>query len=537
MRSRMLGRVGGPVTALATALGLAVTAGPAPATAAGGDHATASATGSARRAAALPTHVNDCWSTDRLPPVVDSVEVSPATVDTSSGPLAVRVTAGAHDVGGPGPASGVRRVQVWLENDVTGAETQTSTLTLRPDGLWHGSVVVPGATTATYDAVVSAVDRSGQGTLSLQRSPVTQRRFTDVVSTTGAPPPSGDTTPPSVTGLTLSSTHVDTRHRARIVTATATVTDSGTGVGSVTLGLNAAGRGTDSIGDRSYTLQLVAGSTDRYRGRFRLTRWTGNHTELLSILARDDAGNATRLLHQRLAALGLPSKIRVTSGPLDTQGPRLVKVLRAARTVDVRKHARWYPVRLLLADPQKVASAEAKLSSGRSALVQLHRVGGTPARGVWVGRLRVPRCISAAGPHRLHVGAFDRNGVGAGSLPRRIRIRGLDHVPPQAHVTWRRHAPDVHFSEPVHGIGSATVQVYDANPDSLSLLPGTWHCFGAAGRRINCRSGSVTSATFTPDDAGVVPGVIDWEPGQHLDVLDAHGNPFAGLSLSPDVVD
>jgi hypothetical protein len=48
----------------------------------------------------------------------------------------------------------------------------------------------------------------------------------------------------------------------------------------------------------------------------------------------------------------------------------------------------------------------------------------------------------------------------------------------------------------------------------------------------------VFRATFVPDDPHAAnPGVVDWEPEHRLGVLDAHGNPFDGESLSPDVID
>ena len=55
---------------------------------------------------------------------------------------------------------------------------------------------------------------------------------------------------------------------------------------------------------------------------------------------------------------------------------------------------------------------------------------------------------------------------------------------------------------------------------------------------MSCLKGSVLRATFYPDAAGTHLGLVDWEPGQHLDVLDAHGNPIYDYqTFNPQVID
>ncbi|MBV9920458.1 MAG: hypothetical protein JOY78_06345, partial [Pseudonocardia sp.] len=122
---------------------------------------------------------------------------------------------------------------------------------------------------------------------------------------------------------------------------------------------------------------------------------------------------------------------------------------------------------------------------------------------------------------------------------RAVRIRSADHAPPRArHVVWRVPEPVVRFTEPVHGISATNVQVYDDNTATgPNPLDGTWTCRGAKQQHVSCLKGSVLEATFTPDEPGAIPGVVDWDPGLRLDVLDAHGNPMLGSSVSPDVAD
>jgi hypothetical protein len=491
----------------------------------------------ATASATPPTHVNDCWSTDKVPPVIDSFDVTPSSADTSSGPVEVQLTVGAHDVGGPGPASGIGGIEVLL-GSAEGADIRAQ-LSRGSDGLWHGSAELPARTTASYDAQVLAHDRSAQGTLTVQRDHTSTRSFLDVVQTTGAPPPSSDTQAPKLTELTLSTNLVNTRRHSKNVEVTATVTDDDSGVSRVTIGLNAIGKPSNQIPDRSVTLTRVAG-TDTYRGRLHYQRWIGDHYDVLSVLLSDVAGNGRRTLHHRLLLDGFPSSIEILSGPPDDQGPRVVHVPRAARTVDVRRQGRSYRIGLAMADPQGVTKVDAILTGLDLRWAHLRRITGSVKRGVWIGRLRVPRCLLAPATSHLRVVAYDGHGLGKATAARTVRILSPDHVPPTTtHITWRVRTPVFRFTEPVYGISSANVQVYDDDTSSgPNPMSGSWKCRDAKRHRVSCRTGSVLRATFYPDDSTTrVPGVVDWEPGLHLDVLDAHGNPFISGSVSPDVND
>lgn len=488
------------------------------------------------------THVNDCWSTDKVPPVVDSLVTTPSSVDTDAGPAPVRLTVAAHDVGGPGPASGVGRVTALLEPGTAttghtfGSELQTE-LTLGSDGLWHGAVTLPQGTNAVYSARIFAQDNSGVGTLSVQDPPAeSEQDFVgfEATATTG---PADDHVPPVLTGLTMSPGHVNTRSHARTVTFTATATDA-SGLRGVSVQLNPVGHGTEQLTNRTATLHRT-GTPDTWTGRVRVPRWVGTHRELLIVQLQDNSGNGRRMLHAFLERHGFPSALTVTSGPMDTQGPRVVKVSKAARTVDVHRHGRWYPVRVELADTQGVTSAWARLRGVGVHQARLHRVSGSATRGTWAGRLRVPRCAAAPATTLLRVAADDSHHVGTLTRIRPVRILSSDHVRPSTrHISWRAHAPVVHFTEPVHGVSASNIQVYDGAIDTgPNPLSGSWTCRGAKNHPVSCLQGSVVRATFTPDDPGATPGVIEWDPGLHLDVLDAHGNPMFGSYLSPDVAD
>jgi hypothetical protein len=119
---------------------------------------------------------------------------------------------------------------------------------------------------------------------------------------------------------------------------------------------------------------------------------------------------------------------------------------------------------------------------------------------------------------------------------RTVRIVSPDRIPPRAQGVWTASPTVFRVSEPVHGISVTSVQAYDTDDDPVS---GTWKCragHGGHSRPVSCRTGSVLRATFYPDDSGTSLGSVDWEPGLHLDVLDAHGNPMFA-SVNPQTVD
>ena len=492
MRSRLIT----PALALVAGVGLALPGSPATA---------------APSRATLPTHVNSCWSTDTLPPVIDSFEATPATVDTTTGPATVQLTVTAHDVAAVGAPSGVGRVRVYLDagtpatGPLLGSSLQ-SRLTRGSDGLWHGNVTLPTGTNASYDTSVVAWDKSSQGTRSVQGTAGTSRRFPgfEVTTTTG---PATDTVVPSLAGLTLEQHarrlphpraqrhgHGD-RHRRRLGCAGG---DRGSQPAQ-----RLAPRPLDHPrarrSHRPVPREAVVPAMDRQapgaaeRGR------------------RGQLGNAHRLLYRKLAARGLPSQISVVSGPVDMKGPRVVAVRKAARKVDVHQHGRWYAVRVVMADPQGARSVDAVLSVVSQG-AHLHRVSCPAACSCRADP--DPSLSGVTGEHPPARGHCRR----ARHHGRRVRARGADPVGrPRGSlhqaILWRIHEPVFRFTEPVHGIRRPTSRSTTATSSRANPLTGSWSCRSATGKKVSCRQGSVLEATFTPDEPGVIPGIVVWQAG------------------------
>ena len=88
------------------------------------------------------------------------------------------------------------------------------------------------------------------------------------------------------------------------------------------------------------------------------------------------------------------------------------------------------------------------------------------------------------------------------------------------------------FGEAVTGITANSIPIRPFDPDSppvtepVAPIPGTWTCRDAAGTTVDCTTGAVRTATWTPA-ALLVPGVYvaDLNPEHTLDVTDLAGNP------------
>jgi hypothetical protein len=472
--------------------------------------------------AALPTQVNSCWSDDHGDPVVDSLSVSATSVDAGGAPATVGITVAAHDTGGPGEPTGVAGVTADVRTTGAGDVGPEAFVDLSrgDDGLWHGSVVFPRGTSATYEIRADAWD--GDGARSPFDSP------TATVTVTGTP----DRATPVLQRFHASTTHVDTRRHAARVVVTAKVTDSVSGVRFVEL------RVSDQV-DTRIPMHRV-GDTDRWRTGFTVPRWNGRHPKDLRLAFADRVGNFVVLRSDDLRHAGFPSRVTIRSGPRDATTPHVVRV-QAAHRIDVRRHGRWYDVTLVAADNRGVTRVRVGLWPADPALshrlpflgakASLHRVGGTPTLGTWKGRMRVGRCYTGPAHYTIATFVSDRLGTREHHDGLRVKLVSQDNLMPAfrtSDVEAARHVVTWSFSERVHGISSDGVEV--TNEAGL-VIPGSWECHNGAGDATPCLTGSVRTATFTPDDVSsndTIPFAVTFAPEHHLDVLDRNGNPVLG---------
>jgi hypothetical protein len=460
--------------------------------------------------------LNACWPTDNGKPVLDSLVLGPATVDSSSGPVQVTVTAHAHDTGGPGKATGVAHVSVQLESADADSGTTVGPADLRAHlspaghGVWTGSVVMPRGTNATYDAYPVVRDHAGLfagGDLGL-------RRIKHALDVTGAP----DTTRPRVTALTVSTTSVDTRRHSATVRVRGTLRETGARPTRLTM-----------AGPRGMPVTLHRqGTGGKFATTVTIPRRDGRFRWHLSLWAVDSDRNDVGFGHGWLVAHGFPATVAISSGKRDTTAPRVTTVSGLPRKVDARHHTRWVTLRVHAADARGVTAVHAALfghdaAGTQTRTVTFHRVAGSARAGVWSGRVPVSNCLPGPLSAYAYVRAVDASGnqteVDRGS----VRLLTLDRKPPR--VTFHRflhREVDVRFSEPVHGISAHHVRVLTA---AGVVVHGTWTCDDAATRAVSCRRGEVTAATFTPVVGSRTAEAVNWEPNHRLDVLDRAGNP------------
>jgi hypothetical protein len=451
--------------------------------------------------------------------------VTPAVVDPTSGPVTVSVTARAHDTGGPGAATGIAHVRLELLSDdadsgtTSGPESLDVHLVRSGPGRWTGRLVVPEGVNATYDAYPVVIDRTGlaAGSTDLGLPPIT-----DVLDASGAP----DTTPPTLTSLTVSRTKVDTRHHAATVRVRGRLSDAGSGPWLLTM-----------FGPRGRDMDLHRhGTHGRFSTLVRIPRRDGSYRWHLSFRAVDRDWNDVYLSHHWLVTHGFPATVRVVSGPEDTTGPRVGRVTGLPHTLDLRRHPRHVTLLVRASDAQGVRTVRASLLAHNGAgtqtrVVAFHRVSGTTRSGLWRGRLPVGSCLPGPVGATVYIRAVDVDGNDADVVRGAVRLLTLDRKPPVAtYHRFTRHEVRVRLSEPVHGISAHHVRVLTAGG---KVVDGSWSCRRADGHAVSCRRGPVSAATFAVDPSSSRrPGAVEWEPDHHLDVLDRAGNPFASETVA-----
>ncbi len=284
--------------------------------------------------AAIP--LNECVSSDNGDPVLTGLTLTPS-VDVTDAAQEVAFSLTAEDLGGPGPASGVRGVEIAFFGEPLVEDPFDSIQVLHKDasGAWVGAKVVergssPGALRVHH---VYLRDRAGNrrfvDTTELERA-----GFATSVEVVSTP----DTTRPRLVAFRSTPGPVDTRWASRVVTFTATVVDAVPGVGELYLwgGMRGA-----SISEKSYDgdyvgFSPVPGSPDTFRASMRVRRWVGSGTWKIDRVAMvDKVGNYRSYSYKRLGELGFRRQLAIVSG-VDTGRPALARLALSPGRVDVR---------------------------------------------------------------------------------------------------------------------------------------------------------------------------------------------------------
>ena len=466
--------------------------------------------------------LSPCASSDNGWPELQSISLSPSTLDVRRRAAWLTVTASASDDGGPGPATGVREVEVTLTGRLGVVQLER-----QHDGSWRGRLQVPpgsrpGARSVDY---VRLRDWTGTGNQryygAADLRAMGQPIDVDVVSRR-------DRRGPQLQSLTLSRTSVDLSRSAQTLRVTARVTDG-------IAGTDLVGVQTD-VGHSELRLRRGTRLDGTWTGKLRVPRWsrTDGSPHPVYVYLRDRVGKDRSYYYDELADLGFPSMLTVTSTRKDTVDPRLRRATAEPATVDVTTGDAEVAIMLRATDDQSgigtayVWSDPMKLTSG------------TARDGVWRGSVTVDSCWQRSGSIRPQVVVFDR---AANRVTTRVSITIVNdkdiRAPGVRSVEPARVSPTqpvtLTFGEDVTGISSAAAPVRrtdfgmgfgtGAPPPAQA---GTWTCAASSGAVVDCATGAVRTATWTPSQPltqGQTYGV-DFNPEHVLDVRDLAGNPL-----------
>ena len=295
-------------------------------------------------------------------------------------------------------------------------------------------------------------------------------------------------------------------------------------------------------------LERTAGSARRgtWAGELRIPRFVPAGRWDLEVRVTDNVGKVRILRARRLAAVGLPAHLTVSSRT-DTERAAVARV-RFTRSVDVRSAPGRVRVRVRATDERSgVSRVNVIMWQPPDAVVpapspsrDARRVSGSGRDGIWKAVLRVEDCASWPGEWAVSVWVWDRAGHRTITNRGTVRMAANDRYSPHP-TTSEDPLPTagpvtVTFPEAVTGIGTATVTVL---PEGYSrfraeepppAVAGSWSCVDASGSAAACDTGAVRVARFFP--SAPLPAGADYEMWPNLEhiwtVTDLAGNPVGG---------
>ena len=497
---------------------------------------------SAVRATAVPA--SRCFpSTDNGDPVLRTFDITPRAVDSRGGPQDVTFTATAEDTGGPGAATGVTEGTVYVSTEPGDTANWNLSAPMTPDG--HGGLtgtlaVLTEFRTATRYVSISLTDADGNGT-SYTTDDLDQLGLPTTFTTTTTPA----LAPPAVRTVHLSSGTIDTRRHQRFLTLRVRATDdSGVTSGRIWLW------GSPIRSSVGHPRRVSGTAMDGvWLARIRVPRWQGNSLAKLAIELTDTVGNTVMFGPKRLAAIKQPGRVRVVSGT-EPAPPSLRLLSVRPSSVD------------LAGGPQRVTFTVRITDRGSGARharldlngpnrdqgepghdITLDRVSGTSHDGVWKGSVTLDPCADVAGVWQGTVFAWDAAQGSYIGTPDAVRVANTDIERPEASLPGfgaplRPAGPiTVTFTEDVVGVTAENTVLHIgrdrrglAGDDPLPIA-GTWACSTSAGAAVDCASGPVRTARFTPT-VPLTPGTnhtLVLNPEHHLGLTDLAGNPFSPM--------
>jgi hypothetical protein len=498
--------------------------------------------------------------------------MSPSTVDLSTGPRTITITADATDASGNGAGSGVKRVDVFISGPRAGASARLSlTSGTAVDGVWTGAVTIPKDARAgiwsvrdvsAEDAVGNYQDYSGGGKHAESPTDLRLQSGWDTsITVTGT-----GTTPPKqvkagkISGFDFTPQAVDTTHSARRVHISA----SFTAPRPKRVNLDFVKRsGTGRRLDTRIVFKRTTGG--HWAGHFTVHRWMGDSTvepQLFVQYGRNVRPQFKILSSDTLQAKHFPTKLKITS-KADKTKPKLKTLSFSPSSVDTTAGSEKVTVTATATDTRSgVGRVNADLfindggggspvglypypglgyGQSSSVEVSLKRSGDQ-----WVGTAKFRECVPSGNWH-VDVFVSDRAGNNAAYSPKKLTAAGLpgslsvtatpgdveDPNVRDATAAGADHTITLDFTEGVKNVNTSTLSVFAVKPaasrfENPTSVTGMTCSNGTTNVACSGSGGLVTSAVLK---VPALSGGTEFEVYANLNAItsqltDGAGNPL-----------
>ena len=340
---------------------------------------------------------------DLTAPTLSAFAISPTTIDTSTAPQTITVTATITDDHSGNAASLIefrspsgQYANAWLDpaHRVSGTPQNGNyayTMTI-PQDAEHGTWTVQNLNLTDQVGNNRNLDTTHFAALGYASG------FTNG-GLTETPPPSGagDSTAPSLTAFAISPTTIDTSTGAQAITITATITDDLTG--------NANSNGIFRSPSGEYA-SVNFDSTHRTSGTAQNGTYTATVTlpqaseqgtwTLQDLILNDQVGNSQYLNTTQIANLGYPTTFQQT-GVGDLTAPTLTAFAISPTTIDTSTGAQAITITATITDDltgNANSNGIFRSPSGEYASVNFdstHRTSGTAQNGTYTATVTLPQ--------------------------------------------------------------------------------------------------------------------------------------------------
>jgi hypothetical protein len=365
---------------------------------------------------------------DNEVPVVTALSFTPKIIDTSSAPATVTVKATITD-----NLSGLASASIGFRSPdgrfTTGHTTLIKTSGTATNGTYEGVVNFPRYVERGIWNVstFNLVDNVGNESV-LVPGHLEVKGFPGAVVVEGAVE---DAEPPSVTGLTITPSSVNTTAAPQTVTVKGTLTDNLSGVASATIQFQ-------SPNGKQFTSKVAlskASGTElsgTWEASVPFERFIQSGTwKVNSLVLSDNVGNEAKLTAAQLEAKALPASVAVTSSE-DTEAPALASLTLTPSSIETTASAQTVTATAEITDNASGlahASIDFKAPSGEHITqpATFVLVSGTATKGIYEAKTTFKQYVQAGTWSVSDVGLVDAVGNEANITTSQLEAKAFPH--------------------------------------------------------------------------------------------------------------